>query len=157
MALWNGSDTDSVKAAAGLKLLQGVALPVLPSGTPATPQEKALTAYFDAGYDYNDAVTLGTLWHETDLAQVKTEAGQKLLDGQSLPVASHSPVAPSSAPAASNTDSTGSAALDAYFAAGYDYNAAVTLGTMWHETDILQIKTEAGQKLLDGQTLPIAP
>ena len=98
VALWNATDTDTVKAAAGLKLLQGDTLPVMPSGTPATPQEKALTAYFDAGYDYNDAVTLGTLWHETDMTQVKTEAGQKLLDGQSLPVASHSPAAPSSAP-----------------------------------------------------------
>ena len=55
------------------------------------------------------------------------------------------------------TSETRSAALDAYFAAGYNYNAAVTLGTIWHETDILQIKTEAGQKLLDGQTLPVAP
>ena len=91
------------------------------------------------------------------MTQVKTEAGQKLLDGQSLPVASHSPAAPSSAPDSTVSASSGSPALDAYFAAGYNYDTAVTLGGIWHETDLLQIKTEAGQKLLDGQTLPIKP
>jgi hypothetical protein len=156
-ALWNATDTDTAKAAAGLKLLEGNALPVMPSGTPATPQEKALSAFFDAGYDYNDALTLGTLWHETDVTQIKTEAGQKLLDGQTLPIVPSTPVASSAASVVTGSASTGSPALDAYFAAGYNYNDALTLGTMWHETDIAQIKAEAGQKLLDGQTLPIAP
>ena len=159
-ALWKTTDVATAKAAAGLKLLEGEALPVMPSGTPETPQEKALGAFFNAGYDYNDALTLGTLWHETDVTQIKTEAGQKLLDGQPLPIVpstpltSDQPVVPGSA---SPNDTAQSRALDAYFAAGYNYNDALTLGTLWHESDVTQIKAEAGQKLLDGQTLPIAP
>jgi hypothetical protein len=156
-ALWNVSDIETVKAEAGLKLLQGEALPVLPSGTPETPQQKALDAYFAAGYDYNDALTLGTLWHETDVTQIKTDAGQKLLDGQTLPITPTTPTAPvaSASDPASNPAAT--AAWAAYFAHGYTYNDALALGTLWHETDTDQIKAEAGQKLLDGQTLPIAP
>ncbi|MDQ1465015.1 MAG: hypothetical protein QOC73_1956, partial [Actinomycetota bacterium] len=34
---------------------------------------------------------------------------------------------------------------------------AITLGKLWNETDTTQIKADAGQKLLAGQTLPIAP
>ena len=79
------------------------------------------------------------MWHVTDIGQVKADAGQKLIAGQTLPIRPSAP------------------ALDAYFAAGYTYNDAVTLGKLWHETDIGQIKSEAGQKLLAGQTLPIAP
>jgi hypothetical protein len=152
--LWHEIDIAQVKADAGLKLLQGAALPVTPSGTPETPQEKAQTAFFTAGYDYNDAVTLGNLWHETDLAQVKAEAGQKLLDGQTLPIA---PTGPSASAASSPTVPDQAPALAAFFAAGYDYNDAVTLGNLWHETDLAQVKADAGQKLLAGQTLPIAP
>ena len=157
-ALWHETDPYQAKADAGLKLLQGVPLPVLPSGTPETPQEKAQGAFFAAGYDYNDAVTLGTLWHETDIGQIKAEAGQKLLDGQTLPIQPSTPVASTGPVVSSPTPlSSEDPALAAYFAAGYDYNAAITLGALWHETDLGQIKAEAGQKLLDGQTLPIAP
>ena len=57
------------------------------SATPLSSQDKALAEYFAAGYNYNDALTLGTLWHETDIVQIKADAGQKLLDGQTLPIA----------------------------------------------------------------------
>jgi hypothetical protein len=160
-SLWNESDITSVKAAAGLKLLDGASLPVTPDGTPETAQQKALDAYFAAGYDYNNAITLGTLWHETDLQQIKTEAGQMLMDGKTLPVAPTASTAgtlasatPSPDPAISSADAQ---ALAAYFADGYDYDNAIALGTLWHETDLQQIKTEAGQKLLAGQTLPVKP
>ncbi|MDQ1496517.1 MAG: hypothetical protein QOG69_3000, partial [Actinomycetota bacterium] len=136
-SLWNKTDVYQVKADAGLKLLQGATLPVAPNGTPMTPVERAQNAFFTAGYDYNDAVTLGTMWHETDISQVKAEAGQKLLAGQTLPILPSGP------------------ALDAYFAAGYTYDDAITLGKLWNETDTTQIKADAGQKLLAGQTLPI--
>jgi len=156
--LWHESDFAQAKADAGLKLLEGIALPVLPSATPETPQEKAQGAFFADGYDYNDAVTLGTLWHETDIGQIKAEAGQKLLDGQTLPIEPSTPSTSTGAVVFSATpQSSEDQALAAYFAAGYNYNDAMTLGTLWHETDIGQIKAEAGQKLLDGQTLPIAP
>ena len=157
-SLWHETDPYQAKADAGLKLLQGVPLPVLPSGTPETPQEKAQGAFFAGGYDYNDAVTLGTLWHETDIGQIKAEAGQKLLDGQTLPIQPSTPIASTGPVVSSPTPlSSEDQALAAYFAAGYNYNDALALGTLWHLTDVGQIKADAGQKLLDGQTLPIAP
>jgi len=154
--LWHETDLTQVKAEAGLKLLQGSVLPVPPNGQPETQQEKEQDAFFSAGYDYNDAVALGALWHETDLAQVKAEAGQKLLDGQKLPIAP-SDVATTADASPKTVDTAEDRALEAYIAAGYGYDDAVALGALWHETDLGQIKAEAGQKLLDGQPLPIRP
>lgn len=49
-------------------------------------------------------------------------------------------------------------ALNAYFAAGYDYQDALKLKKLWHSSgDIEQVKAEAGAKLLEGQQLPIKP
>jgi hypothetical protein len=150
-SLWHETDPGQAKADAGLKLLEGLALPVAPNGTPETPQEKAQGAFFAGGYDYNDAVTLGNLWQETDIGVIKAQAGQLLLDGETLPIQ------PSTPSESATPQSSEDQALAAYFAAGYNYNDAVTLGNLWHQTDLTQIKAEAGQKLLDGQTLPIAP
>jgi hypothetical protein len=162
--LWNdGTDITTVKAAAGLKLLEGQALPVQPNGTPESPADQDRAAFFAAGYGYDDAVILGKMWGETDWFQVKADAGQKLLAGQTLPIkptgsasAGESPdptVASGSADAGAQADP----GLAAYFAAGYTYDDAVALGNLWHETDIAQIKSDAGQKLIAGQTLPIGP
>jgi hypothetical protein len=171
--LWKVSDPYRVKAEAGRKLLEGQQLPVTPNGPPETAAEKAQGAFFAAGYDYNDAVDLAKRWHETDVSQVKAEAGQKLIDGQTLPIKPSGAqdfatsglsdaqqkrlIAASAGGDTVTTGSTTDTAYAAYFAAGYDYDDAVSLGKLWHETDIGQIKGEAGQKLLDGQTLPIAP
>jgi hypothetical protein len=180
-ALWHdSSDIGTVKAAAGLKLLEGQSLPIPPSGTPETQAQKAQAEFFAAGYDSDDAVTLGKAWHETDLSQVKTQAGQALLDGKTLPI---KPSGESLAQAQSSATrklvlskreaqkqalatSSGAtvvvptkqdAELQAYFAAGYDYNDGVTLSKLWHDADIFHVKVDAGQKLLDGQNLPIPP
>src|SRR5450631_1366113 len=49
-------------------------------------------------------------------------------------------------------------ALNAYFAAGYDYNDALALAQLWHLSgDPATIKAEAGRRLLAGQKLPITP
>jgi hypothetical protein len=187
--LWNQTDIYQVTAAAGLKLLDGDTLPVAPSGHPASQALQAEDLFFAAGYDYQDAVTLAGMWNETNINQVKAEAGQKLMDGQTLPIkptgATGDVVTSSGAGGAnarklilskamkagktvlvtgkggssraSDTEVSGTPALDAYFAAGYDYNDAVTLGNLWNDNNIGQVKTDAGQKLLDGQTLPIQP
>jgi hypothetical protein len=158
--LWNESDITQVKAGAGLKLLTGETLPVTPNSTPETAQERDTAAYFDAGYDYNDAVMLSSLWHETDINQVKADAGKKLLAGQTLPVAPTAGTDPSATPTSGQPDASDAlqqTQLAAYFAAGFDYDNAVTLAGLWHQTDIGQVKAEAGQKLLAGQTLPVTP
>jgi hypothetical protein len=182
-ALWNdGKTINQVKAEAGIKLLEGDTLPVQPSGTPESKTDQSVAAFFAAGYTYDDAVTLGNMWNDTNIYQVKGEAGQKLLDGQPLPIPpSGSPSSRVDVVTGSNAkaslaktviarkaslkaghvpmiqDADESPALNAYFGGGYDYPNAVALGQLWNETDITQIKTEAGQKLLDGQPLPVAP
>jgi hypothetical protein len=47
--------------------------------------------------------------------------------------------------------------IDAFFAAGYDYNDAVKLARLWKSKDAYQAKIEGGKRLLAGQTLPIRP
>lgn len=161
-SLWHETDLSVVKVKAGTMLLQGAALPVTPNSTPEAPlqkqQDQDINAFFAAGYDYNDALTLGQLWNDTDVVQVKADAGKKLLAGQTLPI-QPSPTNSESAPPASApaVDPEQERDLNAYFAAGYNYDDAMQLGKLWNQTDALQIKTLAGQKLLAGQTLPIAP
>jgi hypothetical protein len=114
------------------------------SGSEATAA--AMAAYFAAGYDYQDAVALGQVWNETDINQIKAEAGQKLIAGDTLPV-----------PPSGTPETPTDAAVSAFFAAGYTYQDAVTLGNMWNDSNTYQVKIDAGNKLLDGQTLPIGP
>jgi len=166
--LWHATgDIGAVKADAGGRLLDGETLPVAPSGTPATADDLALQAYFTAGYDYQDAVNLGKMWHESDVSQVKIDAGKKLENGESLPIRpsadkgqptagkGSSDVTP---PAGDPEAAAGEAeAVSALFQAGYDYNDAVKLAKMWHQTDPYNAKVSAGKKLERGETLPIAP
>lgn len=65
--------------------------PSKPGGGKLSPAEDQLqkyyNAYFNAGYDYDDAVALAKLWHSKgDIGSVKAAAGKKLLAGQTLPI-----------------------------------------------------------------------
>jgi hypothetical protein len=118
--------------------------PIVGSGTTdgLTP---ALAAYFNAGYDYTDAQHLASAWHETDIGKVKSQAGKKLLAGETLPI-------PPSGQPAPPTD----AAVNTFFADGYDYNDAVKLSSIWN-VSTYHAKVEGGQKLENGENLPIQP
>jgi hypothetical protein len=108
-----------------------------------------LAAYFGAGYDYDDAVALAKAWkikHGEDLTAVKAKAGQQLLDGKELPV---------QLSAAEKAQAKENAAYDAFFNAGYDYDAAKKLATIWKLDDVSDAKVTAGKKLLAGEELPI--
>jgi hypothetical protein len=188
--LWNDDRAvNKIKAAAGLKLLEGKDLPIPPSGTPASPEDKGVSAFFAAGYSFDDAVTLAGMWHETDVYQVKAEAGRMLSAGEQLPIqpSPDNPAAPTASDGAAAKESLaakkkmmmiirargGGAAStpsdpnpislaeeqadQAFFAAGYTYDDAVQLGTLWHESDTNKVKADAGQKLLDGASLPVDP
>jgi hypothetical protein len=96
------------------------------SAAPSTPdysQAEEFNAYFAAGFDYKNAVQLGQLWNISDIQQVKADAGQKLLQGQTLPV---TPDQPAESPVDKD--------VSAFFAAGYTYNDAVTLSKLWHNS-----------------------
>lgn len=159
--LWHESgDVGAVKAEAGGRLLDGETLPVAPSGTPATADDLALQAYFDAGYDYNDALTLGKMWHESDPAQVKIDAGKRIENGKQLPIQPSAGKGSADAKPSGGQDpeavTADEQAVSAFFQAGYDYNDAVKLAKIWHETDPYNAKVTAGKKLEGGETLPIA-
>jgi hypothetical protein len=185
--LWNQTDITRVKAEAGGKLLDGEALPVQPSGDPVTPADTDVVAFFNAGYDVNDAVALAGIWHTTDTYQAKIKGGKRIENGQSLPIPPSGQPGGGSASSASGTKVSKAAtkklliikraaakqagtsgassgvtdgltpALAAYANAGYDYTDAQQLASAWHETDIGKVKAQAGQKLIDGETLPIPP
>ncbi|HET9187734.1 MAG TPA: hypothetical protein VFN80_07260 [Acidothermaceae bacterium] len=156
--LWNLPDAYHAKVSGGQKLIAGQTLPIKPGSTPSSIEtaspaglaDSALTAYFNAGYDYSDAMQLAKLWNMTDPSVVKTAAGEKLLAGQTLPIKpSGTPVTP---PSAQET-----AEVDAFFNAGYTYNDAAQLAALWKLADAYHAKILGGQKLLAGQTLPIKP
>jgi hypothetical protein len=115
--------------------------------------EKEWVAYFAAGYDYDDAVRLAKLWHLSGgIAEVKAEAGRRLLAGETLPFpATPDPVVEEPA------DTQAEIALAAFFRAGYDWDDAVRLAKLWKKSDPFDAKVLAGKKLLAGETLPIQP
>jgi hypothetical protein len=115
--------------------------------------QKQWDAYFAAGYGYDDAVKLAKIWKSTDeIGAVKAEAGRRLLAGETLPIKPHP-----NDPDSGGTDPKEAAQVDAFFAAGYDYNDAVKLADLWKKADPYQAKIAAGKKLLAGETLPFQP
>jgi len=110
-----------------------------------TPDQYA--AFWDAGYTWGDAQHLSELW-DLDMIETKARAGQLLVDGQALPIT------PGTYPEA-GADAT-SVAFDALWSAGYTYEDVEKLSALW-STDDAETKARAGQALVDGQTLPVAP
>jgi len=93
--LWGqGLSPADAEARAGQKLLNHVALPIRHGQTAATVSVDAATeAFFDNGYDGDDATRLAAVWHtgsaNGDLSEVKAAAGRKILAGIPLPVPHH--------------------------------------------------------------------
>jgi hypothetical protein len=158
--LWHMSgDPSTIKAEAGRRLLAGQTLPFKPSaaGVATAAEDADLNAFFAAGYTYEDAVGLAQLWKISDPYQAKIDAGQKLTAGQTLPFAAGSQPTPAAEISANAAASASDDAVNKFFNSGYTYDDAVTLGKMWKIADTYQVKIDAGQKLLAGQTLPIKP
>jgi hypothetical protein len=106
-------------------------------------------AFWGAGYTAGDVEELSALW-STDATETKAHAGQLLLDGTALPLApgtAEEPALPSDAD---------DLARNAFWAAGYTADDVLELSALWN-SDSMETKAHAGQLILDGQTLPIAP
>jgi hypothetical protein len=89
-------------------------------------------------------------------AQVAQAAAAPVAAAVSAPISSV-PAPVVSAPTPQSTQSADDAAIDAFFAAGYTYDDAVTLAKAWGSTDPFETKVAAGRKLEAGEKLPIAP
>ena len=110
-------------------------------------------AFFNAGYSYDDAVQLASIWKSTEpIGTIKAEAGQKLLAGETLPVKPDPKAA-----AEAQENAANNAAVDAFLGAGYSYDDAVELAKLWRTNDPYQAKVDAGNMLIDGKKLPIKP
>jgi hypothetical protein len=114
--------------------------------TPA--EQKARDKFFASGYSYTEAEKLAKIWKTDDITQVKTTAGQKLLDGERLPV---------QPPKEQVEDARDGARTEAFFAAGYDYDDAATLARRWKLSSPWEAKVEGGKRIMAGETLPIQP
>jgi hypothetical protein len=131
-----------------------------PSVTPSTPPsdadlQKRYDAYFNAGYDYDDAIVLAKLWNLTDEpGAIKAEAGRRLLAGETLPIRATPNDPATETPEISATDQK---RLDAYFAAGFNYDDAVKLAKLWKLADPYAAKVEGGKRLLADKKLPVKP
>ena len=155
--------------AAGLSLA-GAGAAMAGSGEPAeaaTPEAEESTmpegytqeqydAFWNTGYSYDDVLELNALWNSED-TETKARAGQMILDGLTVPVAPSGPDE-----VAAELDPSDPAAilagdqLEAFWGAGYTGEDAEALSALW-EKDFYETKTLAGQMILDGQTLPVAP
>lgn len=139
-------------------LLPGAAPPVptristppmaVPSSVPTSlsPAEltRDLAAFDQAGYGYDDAAELATLWHTgAKVGYVKAEAGRLLLAGQTLPIRPHP-----------DPSAAASAAAVAFGDAGYTSEDAARLAEMWHLNSPSDAKVAGGTKLEAGKRLP---
>ncbi|MBG0562686.1 hypothetical protein [Actinoplanes aureus] len=86
--LWKLDDPSGAKFEAGKRLLDGKKLPVRPDPKNVAEAKKAqkANAFWEAGYDYEDAEKLAKLWKLDDTYQAKVMAGAKLLAGETLPI-----------------------------------------------------------------------
>ncbi|MCC2307820.1 hypothetical protein [Cellulomonas chengniuliangii] len=85
--LWQVEDAYEVKARAGQLILDGKQAELgAPTPEVVDPITEAATAFWDAGYTYEDAQQLAALWSSEDTYEAKIAAGQKLLAGETLPV-----------------------------------------------------------------------
>ncbi|MFS0703888.1 hypothetical protein AB6N23_05130 [Cellulomonas sp. 179-A 9B4 NHS] len=106
-------------------------------------------AFWDT-YDVREASALSVLWG-TDMIETKARAGQMLLDGQAPPVEEAFAASPEDAAMRAADE-----AFPAFWAAGYTTEDLEQLVELW-QGDVFEVKTRAGQTLLDGGTLPIPP
>jgi hypothetical protein len=97
MKIWKlKGDAYDGKIAGGKALLAGQTLPIKHQEDPPVDAEpptsaadnKAFDAFFNAGYDYYDALKLAKIWKmdKNDLGAVKLAAGKKLLAHKKLPI-----------------------------------------------------------------------
>ena len=134
-------------------------LPAAPPSVVSSPslsaadEQRAYDAYFDAGYDFEDAQQLAKLWKMSDIGQVKAEAGNRLLHGLPLPFAA----TPDDPASEEPVDSKVQAQYRAFFDAGYVWDDAEKLARLWKLSDPSDAKVEGGKRLLAGKELPIKP
>ncbi|MBB2944453.1 hypothetical protein FB565_004182 [Actinoplanes lutulentus] len=86
--LWKLDDPYDAKIEGGKRLLDGKKLPGVTADKKQAKEYKEsaqVGAFFNAGYDIDDAVKLADLWKLDDAYAAKVAGGKKLLAGETLP------------------------------------------------------------------------
>ena len=86
--IWKLKDPADAKLEGGKRLLAGQELPVKPTkaNVAAALESKRASAFWDKGYQIEDAQKLAKLWNLKDTWSAKVEAGKRILAGQTLPI-----------------------------------------------------------------------
>ncbi len=146
---WGTDGNYETKVKAGYYFLDGLD----PLGSIPTPEEeqqyRQIDAYFEAGYDYDDAVVLADIWGLETEFEAKVKAGGLIKAEQPLPDG----VAPFDHDTTFEI-SEDFAAVDAFFDSGYDYDDAVQLAEIWGLETPYDAKITAGTKVLAELPLP---
>lgn len=146
--LWN-IPIEEAKQAIGHKIIHGIE-DLLPKGVEPDPKvhepkadwdAKALDAFFNSQYTYDDAERLARLWGQADAYAGKKLIGAKILNGQEKLI----PFLLKSAPG-NNSDEK---SLDMFFKSDYTYDDALLLSQLWN-IDIVEAKKTIGFKMLNN-------
>ncbi|GAA2478120.1 hypothetical protein [Winogradskya humida] len=153
------NSNSSMVAPAGPGLSPAPSFSPTPSASP-TPEEspassaedKARDAFFEAGYGYDEAVTLAKHWKISteDIGEAKVKAGELILAHKKLPAG----VKPDPAVAESMKNEK---YAEAFFNAGYDFGDAAKLADTWNLKDSYDAKVMGGKKILAGEPMPFQP
>ncbi|GEN81252.1 hypothetical protein [Actinotalea fermentans] len=126
------------------------------SPMPAGYSRDEYDAFWASDYTNDDVAALSELWN-TDLIQTKATIGQMLLDGEPVPMV------PGSAPQGTDEgvwstlpDGYTREQYEAFWGAGYTQQDVSALAALWNLDDT-ETKARAGQMLLDGEPVPVAP
>lgn len=125
------------------------------AGMPENYSKEQYLAFWGAGYQWEDVEALMALWG-TDATETKARAGQMVLDGQTLPIAPSTPQDEVADPGPGDPGDGAETAYEAALSAGYTSEDIDALAALWN-LDWLEAKARAGQMVIDGQTVPVAP
>lgn len=120
---------------------------------PENYSKEQYLAFWGAGYQWADVEALAALWG-LDPTETKARAGQMVLDGQTLPIAPGE--AEGTDPGPGDPGDGSEAVYEAALSAGYTAEDIDALAALWN-LDWLEAKARAGQLVIDGQTVPVAP
>lgn len=148
--LWNIPIAEA-KQAIGHKIINGIE-DLLPEGVEPDPKvdehkvdwdSKALDAFFNSRFTYEDAERLAQLWNQPDAYAGKKLIGAKILNGDKhlvdkLLKGSGQEV---------NMDEKW---LDAYFNSQYTYDDAELLSQLWNLSSVYEAKKLIGAKIING-------
>ena len=147
--LWN-IPIGEAKQAIGHKIIHGIE-DLLPKGVEPDPKvnepkfdwdAKALDAFFNSQYTYDDAERLARLWGQPNAYAGKKLIGAKILNGQEKLI----PFLLKSVPGNNNSDEK---SLDMFFKSDYTYDDALLLSQLWN-IDIVEAKKTIGFKMLNN-------